>query len=194
MPALKKTDFVGEIVWLGRVLDRKSALRSSPVTTLNATFTGVEGEDHSGLTRPSCARVTSQYPRKTEIRNTRQLCIVSQEEMAEVARKMGLDSFDPSWAGATMVISGIPDLTHIPPSSRLQTQLGTTLTVDMENRPCILPAPEIDADAPGYGKKFKAAAAGRRGVTAWVEREGALTVGDRMVLHIPDQRPWQPAA
>jgi hypothetical protein len=33
-------------------------------------------------------------------------------------------------------------------------------------------------------------AEGRRGVTAWVERVGVLRVGDRLRLHVPDQRPW----
>jgi MOSC domain-containing protein YiiM len=55
-----------------------------------------------------------------------------------------------------------------------------------------LPAPIIDTDAPGLGKSFKSIAKGRRGVTAWVEREGALKVGDALTLHIPEQRSWNP--
>jgi hypothetical protein len=65
-----------------------------------------------------------------------------------------------------------------------------TLVIDMENRPCHLPAKPIDAEGPGNGKAFKAAAVGRRGVTAWVEREGVLSVGDELRLHIPDQPVW----
>ncbi len=99
---------------------------------------------------------------------------------------------DPAWIGASMVISGIPDFTHVPPSSRLQTARGTTLTVDMENQPCHLPAKVIDEDAPGHGRAFKAAAKDRRGVTAWVEREGPLSVGDVVTLHVPGQRAWVP--
>ena len=194
MPALKKTAFEGKIVWLGRVLDRDSALASQPEHSLKALFSGIVGEDHGGLTRPSCSRVVSQYPKGTEIRNTRQVCIVSEEEMAAVAQKIGVDAFDPSWAGAGIVIKGIPDFTHIPPSSRLQMSSGTTLTVDMENRPCHLPAPYIEKDAPGHGKGFKQAAKGLRGVTAWVEREGDLNVGDTVTLHVPDQRQWNPDA
>ncbi|MDA8747240.1 MOSC domain-containing protein [Litoreibacter sp.] len=190
MPALKKTDITGKIIWLGRVVDRAAALRSQPVQELNATFAGPEGEDHGGLTRASCSRVVSQYPKNTIIRNTRQFAIVSAEEMAEVARTLGVADFNPEWSGTNVVIEGIPDFTHIPPSSRLQTQRGTTLTIDMENRPCHLPAPVIDEDAPGFGRRFKAAAKGKRGVTAWMEREGILRVGDVVTLHIPDQRAW----
>lgn len=79
------------------------------------------------------------------------------------------------------------------PASRLQFDTGTTLVVDMENRPCHLPATVIDAHLPGVGRAFKAAAKGRRGVTAWVEREGMLRVGDTVRLHIPGQRVWSGA-
>jgi hypothetical protein len=62
----------------------------------------------------------------------------------------------------------------------------------MENRPCHLPAKVIDAHLPGVGGRFKTAAQGRRGVTAWVEREGVLRLGEMLRLHIPDQPAWQP--
>ena len=78
-----------------------------------------------------------------------------------------------------------------PPSSRLQGPDGTTLVIDMENRPCNLPARVIEGLLPGAGKRFKTAAKGRRGVTAWVERPGLLRLGDVVRLHIPDQRPWR---
>ncbi|MEP3346969.1 MAG: MOSC domain-containing protein [Litoreibacter sp.] len=193
MPALMKTEYTGTIVWLGVVVDRDTALRSAPVQRVAANLSGLDGEDHGGLTRPSCSRVVSQYPKDTSIRNTRQVCIVSAEEMAAVAKGIGVDAFNPEWCGANIVIDGIPDFTHIPPSSRLQMSDGTTLTVDMENRPCHLPAPVIEEDAPTHGRAFKAAAKDRRGVTAWVEREGVIRVGDTVTLHIPAQRAWSEA-
>lgn len=192
MPALEPTDFTGTITWLGRVEDRDATLRSSPCRTLTATFQGIAGEDHGTDTRASCSRVTRQYPKGTKIRNVRQLAIVSAEELAAIAADMGVEAIDPAWIGATMVISGIPDFTHVPPSSRLQANSGCTLTIDMENRPCHLPARVIDEDRPGAGAAFKAAAKDRRGVTAWVEREGTLAVGEGVRLHIPAQRAWAP--
>ena len=192
MPALVKTEYVGRIVWLGRVLDRSAALRSKRLEAVDARFSGLNGEDHGGLTRASCSRVVTQYPKGTEIRNVRQLSVLSAEELAAIAEEIGVEAFDPGWAGASMVVEGIPDFTHVPPSSRLQTQNGTTLTIDMENQPCHLPAPVIDEDAPGHGKGFKAAAKDRRGVTAWVEREGPLAIGDSVTLHVPAQRAWAP--
>ena len=193
MPALIKTEHQATVVWLGNVPDRAAGLRSVSRQSMTLTFAGPEGEDHGGLTRPSCSRVTTQYPKDTTIRNTRQLSVVSQEELDAIASDMGLDALNPAWVGATLVLKGIPDFTHLPPSARLQTQTGTTLTVDMENHPCTLPAPVIDADAPGYGRAFKAAAKDRRGVTAWVEREGIIALGDTVTLHNPAQRAWQSA-
>ena len=195
MPALTPTTYTGTITWLGHQPDpvQNQIIRAVPVDEMALSFGGYAGESHAGLTRPSCSRVLAQYPRNTEIRNVRQLSIVSAEEMAAVAAELGLTVWDHAWVGASVVISGIPDFTHIPPSSRLQTASGATLTVDMENHPCIEPAKTIELVHPGRGKAFKAAATGRRGITAWVECEGVLRLGDTVTLHIPDQRPWTPA-
>jgi hypothetical protein len=191
MSALKPTRFQATVTYLGYVVDRKASLRSVPLIQADLTWAGIAGEDHGGVTRPSCSRVLAQHPRDTEIRNVRQLSILSAEELSQIADQIGVDGFDPAWVGASMVIEGIPDFTHVPPSSRLQAPSGATLVIDMENRPCVLPAPEVDADAPGKGKLFKPAANGKRGVTAWVEREGSIAVGDVLTLHIPDQPVWK---
>ncbi len=190
MSALKPTRFTGTIAWLGVVADRDAALPSAPVQTITATFAGPMGEAHGGLTRPSCSRVKGQYPANTTIRNVRQFSILSAEDLAAIAADMGLATLDPALVGATLVIDGIPDFTHLPPSSRLQAAGGCTLVVDMENRPCTLPARPIEDRHPTFGKRFKPAAQGRRGVTAWVEREGTLTLGETITLHIPDQPVW----
>jgi hypothetical protein len=61
-------------------------------------------------------------------------------------RVNGIARLDPSWFGASVVLRGIPDFSHIPPSSRLKNDAGTTLTIDMQNRPCHLPIAEIKVD------------------------------------------------
>lgn len=190
MPALIPTDHYGTVTFLGLVRDRAAQLASDSVDTLRASFAGPEGEDHGGLTRPSCSRVVAQYRKGTLIRNTRQFSLMSAEDLSAIAAKMGLAALDPALVGATMVISGIPDFSHLPPSSRLQGEGGATLVVDMENRPCQLPARPIEARHAGFGARFKSAAKGRRGVTAWVECEGTFRIGERIRLHIPDQPVW----
>ncbi len=190
MPALKATSFEAEIVWLGRVADSQTDLSAAAVRNLELSFAGPEREYHSGLTRSSCSRVAALYARGTEIANTRQLSVVSQEELEQIAVLMELDRIDPAWLGASVVVNGLPDFTHVPPGSRLQAPDGATLTVDMENRPCVLPGRVVERVHPGYGPKFKMAAQHQRGVTAWVECPGTLNIGDTLRLFVPDQPNW----
>ncbi len=190
MPALKPTDFFAQICWIGRVPIKGDSIVSERAEFLELGFDGPVGERHSGRTRPSCSRVTTQYKRGTEIANVRQLSVVSAEELRAVADDIGLEEINPVWLGASLMIEGIPDFSLVPPSSRLQGPDGVTLIIDMENRPCHLPAREIEALHPGKGKLFKTAAKNRRGVTAWVERPGRLSFGDTVRLHIPDQPVW----
>ncbi|MDA7425198.1 MOSC domain-containing protein [Thalassococcus lentus] len=192
MPALKPTDFRATIVWLGCVPKQGDGLQAEECQSLELDWAGPVGERHAGLTRPSCSRVTSQHTRGTEIANARQLSVLSAEEMDAIAAEMGLDTLDPRYLGVSLLLKGIPDFTHVPPSSRLQAPDGATIVIDMENRPCVLPGREIEVDKPGFGARFKSAAKGRRGVTAWVERPGMLKIGDTLRLHIPDQPAWQP--
>lgn len=190
MAELRPTDYHATIKWLGTVPIGRTDIRAQSVPQVNAFFSGLEDDYHSGLTRASCVRVRDQHPKGTEIRNTRQLSILSSEEMAEIAALIDLEALDPSLLGASMVIEGIPDFTFVPPGSRLQTETGTTIVIDVENGPCNGPAKEIEKDAEGHGKAFKAAARGKRGVTAWIQCEGVLIVGEKLRLHVPNQRAW----
>ncbi len=188
MPVLTPSDIEGETVGLFVNPDREDGMASRAVEAVRVTFAGFEGEAHGGLTRPSCTRVKLQYPRNTEIRNVRQICILSEEEIAGIAADMKLDTIDPRWLGANVVMRGIPDLTQLPPASRLIFANGVSLVIDMENAPCRIAAQSIEDHRPGQGMSFPAHAAGRRGVTAWVEREGEITTGERARLHVPPQR------
>jgi hypothetical protein len=191
MPALVTTAYNGRVLWLGHVPHRDRAeIETVAMGELPLGFGGYAGDCHSGETRASCSRVTGQYPRGTTIRNVRQVSLVAAEELAQIAEALGLARVAPEWVGASVVVEGIPDFSHLPPSSRLQGPDGVTLTVDMQNRPCRFPARTIENAHPGKGKRFKEVADGLRGVTAWVERVGTLKVGDTLRLHVPDQRPW----
>lgn len=190
MQELLPTDFFGTVLWLGRTPQREDVLRGMEEAEITLGFEGIAGDVHEGATRASCSRVSRLYAVNTEIRNTRQLTILSAENLAEIASAMGLERLAPELVGANVVIEGIPDLSHLTPSSRLQSESGATIVVDRLNIPCTYPARAIERAHPGFGKAFKPAGAGRRGVTAWVERPGVLKVGDRMRLHVPSQRAW----
>jgi len=174
--------------------DRGSSLASTRVDSVRAGYDGFEGEAHGGLTRKACSRVKHQYQRGTEIRNTRQVSILSVEELALIAQHMGIARLEPEWLGANLLISGIPDLTLLPPSSRLIASGGTSIVVDMENGPCRFPGEVIDEYFPGHGKRFVKAARHLRGVTGWIERAGSISVGDELALHVPQQPPYVHAA
>ena len=193
MPILRPTEIYGEVAYLGVVLDRAVTLCSEPRQSLSLTWDGAEGECHGGRTRPSCSRVKLQYERGTEIGNARQLSVLSQEELAAAAADMEIDAIQPEWAGANIVFEGIPDLTKIPPSSRLIFESGASIVNDMENGPCKFVAEEIEKRHPGKGLSFPAKARERRGFCGWVERPGEITIGMKARLHIPPQRHWEHA-
>lgn len=193
MPCLTESPHQGTVTWIGTVPDRSGTpIRATPAQTATADFAGLAGEAHAGLTRPACIRVRMLHDKGTEIRNTRQLSILSVEENGQIAAALGLEKLDPAWLGASLELRGIPDLSHLPPGSRLQNDDGLTITVDLENGPCNWPGVEIDADRPGHGKGFKRAAENRRGVTAWIERPGSVSIGDVFRLFVPTQPQWAP--
>lgn len=193
MPALKRTNYTCKITWLGTRPENPTdpdGIRSVAQDNLELDFEGAKGESHSGPTRSACARVRHIYKEGTEIRNTRQLSVVSAEEIAAISEKLGIDGIAPEWLGATIVVEGIPNFSRIPPSSRLISDDGVAMIVDMENQPCVWPAREIEAEHPGHGMDFSRAAQGMRGVTTCVERPGSLKIGEMLTLYIPSQPPW----
>ncbi|MGR3484030.1 MAG: MOSC domain-containing protein [Paracoccaceae bacterium] len=196
MPALIPTDHSATIVWMGVVPHRERQIIDGGAVEgeMPLSFAGYEAEVHAGRTRPSDGRVVAQHPRGTEIANVRQVSIVSEEELALIAAELDLPRVDPRWLGASLVLRGLADLSHLPPSSRLQGPDGTTLIVDMMNHPCKLVSMTIEDARPGHGRAFTQAAEGRRGVTAWVERPGTLRMGDELRLHVPGQRAWEGGA
>lgn len=193
MPILMPTAIEGRVTGLYVNSNRDVTLESTSLDRVMAGYDGFAGEDHGGLTRPSCSRVKLQYKRGTEIRNTRQISILSREELEAVAAEMGLDVIEPEWVGANLILEGIPTLTQLPPSSRLIFENGASLVVDMENGPCRFAAEQIETHRPGKGMRFAKVADGRRGVTAWVEKTGEIALGESVRLHIPPQRIYEPA-
>ena len=185
---LVKLGFEGQVEILLANPDRDTGLEKQKVAAARFLFTGMEGDCHGGLTRKSDSRMLKQYKRNTEVRNSRQVSILSAEELAEVAERMGIPAVKPEWVGANMVLRGVPDLTLLPPSTRLQFPSGAMLVIDAENHPCRYPADIIAKHHPEQKKGFVAAAMHKRGVVGWVEAEGEIRTGDRVTIWIPPQR------
>ena len=187
-PLLSKLPITGRVQALLHNPDRATGLEKQPVAELNLLFSGIEGDGHGGLTRKSDSRMLKQYKRGTEVRNSRQISLVSIEELRDIADAMGIPKVNASWLGANMVTEGIPDLTMLPPSSRLQFPSGAMIVIDLENLPCRYPAEIIAAHHPDPKRPFIAAAAGKRGLVGWVESEGRIAAGDEFIVWIPQQR------
>jgi len=184
---LKPSAFHANIDALLVNYNRESSLVSEVVPEVEVSYEGMLGEAHGGLTRLSCSRVRGQYPRNTPIRNARQISIISTEELAIIAEQLDVPYLKPQWLGANIVVSGITDFSLIPPSSRLISESGVSLVVDMINGPCRFVGEVIDQTFPGKGKYFTKGAYNLRGVTAWVEKTGTLKAGDSFRLHLPVQ-------
>lgn len=189
MAVLKESGLTGRIADLLLVPPgRSDDITSEAADSVAVTYAGLAGESHSGLTRSSCVRVKKQYPTGTEIRNTRQISIVSEEELAAIATALEIPNIEPAWLGANLSVAGVPAFTCLPPSTRLIFEGGVSLVIDMENEPCVYPAKVIDSHFPQRGKSFVKHAQARRGVTAWVEREGRLSAGESFAVHVPTIR------
>ena len=178
--AAKGTDFVSQVV-----------------DELPVTYEGIPGDFHAGLTRASGAR-EPWYKRGTEMRNERQISVLSVEELTEIAQSMGLEELKPEWIGANLVLEGIPNMSYLPPRSLIFFDGGVTLRVDGYNAPCRLAGGSIashvgvvkdgeDATATDMALSFKDAGYMKRGLVVWVEREGTIKPGEGFTVRIWEQ-------
>ncbi len=161
-----------------------AAVESTPCDALVLTYAGIAGDRHEGLIRPSGPR-EPWYLRGTPMRNERQVSILGAEELAEIAAALDIDRLDPAWIGANLVLSGIPDLTRLPPRTLLLFPSGAALRIDGDNDPCRKSGAAIAAhvdNRPDLQFAFIKAARDRRGLVAWVEREGEVRAGDEVTV------------
>jgi hypothetical protein len=188
MTLLNKMPFSGKVEQLMSRPSRDTGFEKAPTGSLTLTLQGPADDCHTGETRLADSRTLPLYKRDTVIRNVRQLTLLSVEELEETAERIGIPAIDPGWFGANIVVSGIPDFTLLPPSTRLQFPSGATIVVDMENYPCSQIAKVVERHHPGTQFKVVDAAMHKRGVTAWVEREGEIKTGDAIKIICPPNR------
>jgi hypothetical protein len=161
--------------------------------SVTATFEGLEGDKHGGMTRGADAR-TPYYKRGTPIRNIRQVSIVSQEDLDEIAASLSLPEICPEWLGANLLLKGIPHLSLLPPGTRLVFPQGAVLRVEEENQPCTGPGKMIAAQYQDnkLTSRFVKAAMQRRGIVATVELPGLIAAGDVVTANTPVQVVYSP--
>lgn len=162
---------------------------SDPNACIEVGLEGVAGDRHACLTRRADVRAP-HYPRGTVIRNTRQVSILSLEELIRIAAALELPELPGAWLGANLVLAGIPDLTLLPSGTRLFFPSDAVLVVDDENLPCIHPGKIVQAKHPErrhLETAFPKAAMRLRGVVGWVERAGMIRPDDRVGVALPPQ-------
>lgn len=159
--------------------------------SLHLGLKGIKGDLHSGFSRKSGGR-EPWYTRGTKMRNERQLSIVSTDELAIVARRMGIDEIKPEWVGANMVIDGVPQLSMIPSGTLLFFRGGVTIKVDAQNGPCRFAGAMVAkragmADEGAGALEFPKAAKRLRGLVGWVEKPGQIERDEDVSVRIPEQ-------
>lgn len=175
------------VAWLGFAPGRDFV--TLPADRLELTYAGIPGDIHAGLTRKSGVR-EPWYPRGTPMRNERQLSILSVEELAEVAMTMDLPSLEGAWIGGNIVVAGVPSLSLLPPRTLLMFPSGATIRIDGDNGPCRSSGRSIAAatNRPDAEFSFVRAAKYKRGLLGWVEREGAVSLGDSVTIRVWEQQ------
>lgn len=170
---------------------------SMPVEELVLTYEGIEGDFHAGITRKSGGR-EPWYSRGTQMRNERQLSILSVEELAETSDGMNVAKVEAGWIGANLVLQDIPNMSYLPPRTLLFFEGGVTLRVDGYNAPCRLAggsiakhcgvdAPDGDYTKTDMALSFKSASHMKRGLVAWVEVPGIINAGETVTARIWEQ-------
>lgn len=167
---------------------------SKSVPELELTYEGIVGDHHAGLTRKSGGR-EPWYKRGTEMRNERQVSLLSVEEVAIIAERLNVDHFDAGRIGANMLISGLPQFSQIPSRTQFFFPSGAVLRIDGYNAPCKIAGAALQADYDGRDDielGFVKAAAELRGLVAWVERPGLVRKGDEIKVRVWPQQLYQP--
>ncbi len=168
---------------------------TAPVSSLNLTFDGIQGDHHSGQTRKSGGR-EPWYPRGTVMRNERQISLLAFDELAAAATEMGIAEIQPEWIGGNIVIGGLANFSMLPPRTLLFFEGGVTIKIDGQNAPCRLSGRSIAEgaggnDVEGIALAFKDAAKRRRGLVGWVEKPGIIEVGAKVTARLPEQWLYQ---
>jgi hypothetical protein len=159
------------------------------VDEVQVQWEGFVGDKHFGLTMKAGSS-QKPYPRGAQVRNVRQISIVSQEELSDIAEALQVARVEPAWVGANMLVSGIPDLTTLPPGSRFYFEQGVGIVVEGENLPCTTAGGNLQSQYPDrleITTIFPKKAIGKRGLVAWVERPGVIHKGETVAVRLANE-------
>jgi hypothetical protein len=184
MPAVRRQT-IGRVASL-HVRSAKKA-PSTGVDSFTLTFTGIIADIHSGAIRAAGPREPA-FRSGTMLANLRQVSLVSAEELATIASRMGLSRLDPAWLAANIAIEGAGPITQLPRGTIIRFPSGASLYVSDLNSPCTDAAKlirEHARPAQQQTSSFVPHAVGRRGLVAFVYAQGQVSSGDAIEFLFP---------
>ena len=191
-----------QLVASGKV--KSLSLNGESVSRINFGLMGPTGDDHAGLSRhlsghDGAYMETSSLMRGARVFNWRSWTALSDQEISIIEEKLGV-SIPQGCLLENLVISGIPNFSQLPPTSRLvfpmrKDRSQAILAVWEENGPCRGVGNRLEkyhADqkyiqAPGLSTRFITAARSKRGVMGLLLSEGLVEVGDWVNVFPPVQ-------
>ncbi|MDO8425025.1 MAG: MOSC domain-containing protein [bacterium] len=182
------------------------SLMATPVRKIQAVRGhGIRGDRHAGARLADVRERELRafgLPSGIEIANHREYSAVSVEELAAIAQALNLPGNIPHGClGENLVVSGIPDLTHLPTGTMLffrkdeNTIRTAVLVVWGENTPCRGPGEALQTyfpDQSELAQRFPKAAVSKRGIVGSVYVSGVIHTGDAVIANIPRQRLYDP--
>jgi hypothetical protein len=165
------------------------------VDALEVTYEGIPGDRHFGLTRRSGGR-EPWYPRGTEMRNDRQISLLAVDELAAIAGGLDIPEVEAEWIGGNIVIDGLPQLSMMPPRTRLMFAGGAVIAIEGQNGPCRFSGKSIADHYRGredIEHGFAKVAKRLRGLVGWIERPGVIRPGEEVIARVPEHWTYAPA-
>ena len=158
---------------------------SIPVSKIEVAPDGIIGDRHRGMYKFVGAQESHIAPKGSYIPNFRQITIVSQEELAEIALLLEINRVEPEALSANIKLWGIPNFTGITKTgdwylrfrSHRDNEVGAILRLMGENRPCVVAGANLEdlhPELPGLKSAWVKPALGKRGQVAIVYRPGII--------------------
>lgn len=190
-----------EPIAIGKV--ESLCINGEPVRELYFGLEGPRGDAHAGFVRKlsghdgAYAR-TSALKKGSEIFNWRSWTALGREELSTIGETLGAD-IPSGCLLENLIISGIPNFSKLPPTSRLvfpprdphapdiREIRQAVLAVWEENGPCAVVGARLERrhGRPGLRRDFVRAAQGLRGVMGFVLSPGPVAVGDEVLVYPP---------
>ncbi|HSM24909.1 MAG TPA: hypothetical protein VK856_08615 [Anaerolineaceae bacterium] len=175
----------------GIYISNKEDSFSVPVNSASFTFEGMVGDKHASINTMLRTK-HPEFKQKIEVRNTRQISLMSVEELSLIAEDIGIPEIKAEWLTTNLLISGIPHLSQLPPGTRFYFDGGLILYNEGQNFPCKTAGNIILEKYPhieGIQHQFIKSALDKRGLIGWVEHPKVLHVGSSVEVDLPPE--WQ---